>query len=364
MSEIYQYISPNNILVLDDYSSTESNIHTIENVSFRVEKCVDFYNFYSPIAIKENKIINISNKQFSFLIYKYHHFVGSQLANQIVSTYNNLINDEKRYIDETVFQFMDYESIAGTGHAYDLIFYLLYIYKKFNLTCKLLVVNTTNKYYNTLLKLLSDYYNAEFLYIDTDKNYTFKNLICTRTYQNIFFNEVKEFINSTLITKILTKYNSFNFYKIVIKLKLTNKDNINRCNDSFHFTDKYINFIKQHNICDLNNIEDEDYKIYLLNKAENIITSCSSTYYINICYYLQNYSEKNINIVFHSHNTPDLWTFSTINNKIIQHMPGQFCGNITNQLYNNLSFDGNILSNINSIDEIVDNLIFICDKKL
>jgi hypothetical protein len=353
MSEIYNYISPKNIHIVDDYSNSETNIHIFDSVLFRVEKCTDFYNFYAPIAIFNDKIINISNKQLSFLIYKYHHFVGSQLANQIVSTYTNINKGDTIVIDDTVFQFMDYESISGTGHAYDLMFYLLYIYKKYNLDCKLLVVKSDNKYYNILLHLISKYYNVEFIYIETNTNYRFKKFICTRTYQNIFFKEVKDFINNTMISKIIEKYNSNIFYKTVIKLKYTNQNNINRINDSFLLTDQFKDYITDHNICDLNNIDDEEYKIYLLNKADIIYVSCSSNYYINICYYIIKYTEKNINVIFHNKNEADVWTFCNIGGKIVQHMPANFCGNITDQVYNNISFSGNIINNITSVNEII-----------
>lgn len=353
MTDIYSYISSDNILVVDTYSNIEDIIYPFQDVSFRIELCPDFYNFHSPIATVNNKIINISNKQYSFLLYKFVHFVGAKLATQIQSTYNNLQSENYIYIDEPVFQFVDYESISSTGHAYDLMFYLLYIYKKNKMSCKLLVVKNDNKYYNILLSIITKYFNIDFLYIDLSTNYKFKSFYCTRTYQNIFFNEVKEFINDTLISKIIEKYNAYPFFSTVFKLKLNNPNNLNRCNDSFLLTDEYTDYLQKNNICDLNTIEDEEYKIYLLNKASNIVVSYGSSYYINICYYIKDYSTKNINVVFHTNNLPDLWTFNCINNKLYQSMLDHYCANYTNQVYNNISFSGKLITHVNSINDLL-----------
>ena len=355
MNDIFSYISQNNVLVVDDYSNDEDIIHNFNNVCFRIELCPNFLNFHSPIATVNNKIINISNKQFSFLVYKYKHFVGAQLANQIVSTYNNLKNENDlvEVIDDPVFQFVDYESISGTGHSYDLMFYLLYIYKKYNMISKLLVVQSNNKYYNDTLKLIKDNYDIEYIYVSTNKNYMFKTYSCVRTYQNILFNEVKQFINNTLVNKILDKYQNIQYYTSLIKLKTNNSININRCGDSFDITDEYKQYIINNNIYDLNILDNEEYKIYLLNKATDIIVSCSSAYYINICYYVTNYINKNINVVFHSNNSPDLWTFNIQGELILQQMRSDCCAGITNQAYNSILFKGKIISNVHSINDIL-----------
>jgi hypothetical protein len=221
------------------------------------------------------------------------------------------------------------------------------------MSCKLLVVKNNNKYYNNLLNLISKYYNIEFLYIDLNTNYKFKSFYCTRTYQNIFFNEVKEFINDTLISKIIDKYNSYPFFSTVCKLKLNNPNNMNRCNDSFLLTDEYTDYLQKNNICDLNTIEDEEYKIYLLNKASNIIVNCSSSYYINICYYLKDYSTKYITVVFHINSSLDLWTLNCNNDKIYQTMLSHYCGNYMNQVYNNISFNGKIIKYVNSMNDLL-----------
>ena len=47
---------------------------------------------------------------------------------------------------------------------------MVYFYKKNNLTCKLLVINTDNFYYNQTLISLKKYFNVEYIYIDLDKN--------------------------------------------------------------------------------------------------------------------------------------------------------------------------------------------------
>jgi hypothetical protein len=362
MSEIFSYISQDNIYIVDDYTNHEDLLYNFQNIHFRIEFCPNFYNFYSPVALKDKKILNISNKLFSFLIYKYKHFVGSPLANQVVSTYNNLLNNHNFiYVNEPVFQFIDYESISGTGHSYDLMFYLLFIYKQNNLTSKLLVVNSNNKYYNKTLNLIKKYYNIEYYYVDTDKNYVFENYSCTRTYQNIFFDKVKEFVNTTLIEPIINKYKNFESFKIISKIKYTNINNTNRCHDSFDLTQDFVDYLKINNICDLNFIEDEEYKIYLLNKAENIIINEGSSYYINICYYIKEHLNQNIYVIFHKNNSPDLWMFKNIHNKIYQCMPNYFCGELVDQVYNKINFYGNIISNIDSLFDVkkaIQNILF------
>jgi hypothetical protein len=58
------------------------------------------------------------------------------------------------------------------------------------LTSKLLVVESNNQYYNSLLEMIKKYFNVEFYYIQEYKTYLFKTFFCCRTYQNILFDYV------------------------------------------------------------------------------------------------------------------------------------------------------------------------------
>ena len=123
---LYNYIAPSIILDVDNYNG-DVKVHTFNDVLFRTEVCENFYNFHTPIAVKDEKIISISNKQLSFLIHRYRHYIGDNYGQKLQQTYHNLINNREIItIEEPVFHFFDYESISGTGHSYDLMFYLLY----------------------------------------------------------------------------------------------------------------------------------------------------------------------------------------------------------------------------------------------
>ena len=206
MSEIFNYIPHNDIIHVDNYNNSPL-VHNFSNVIFRTH-ISSFMNFFTPIGVCNNKIISLTNKQLSFLVEKYNHFLGNEYAIELKNTYDKIKSSpysDLITINEDVFQFFDYESINGTGHSYDLMFYLLYKYKTNNLKSKLLVVESNNKYYNSTLELIKKYFNVEYIYIQPHKTYLFKNFSCVRSYQNIFFNEVKTFIDENLIKPIINK---------------------------------------------------------------------------------------------------------------------------------------------------------------
>ena len=350
---IYNYIAPSIILDVDNYNG-DVKVHTFNDVLFRTEVCENFYNFHTPIAVKDEKIISISNKQLSFLIHRYRHYIGDNYGQKLQQTYHNLINNREIItIEEPVFHFFDYESISGTGHSYDLMFYLLYQYSLHNLKCKLLVVNSDNTYYNTLLQLIKKYYHIDYVYIDVNKNYLLKNFNCVRTYQNVFFKEVKTFIHNTLIHPIMESFSNHPYYSIISKIKVKDVSSIDRLNSSFLLTDLYASFCKTNNIFDINEINDEEYKIYLLNKANKIIITWGSNYYININYYISDYSEKFISIIFHNSILSELDFVRIMKNTIIQNIPDWATGGYNDQIYKSCSFQGEIISNIHTLDEFV-----------
>ena len=363
MSEIFNYINENDIIHVDNYNNSPPLIYNFSNVTFRTH-ISSYMNFCTPIGLYNNKIISLTNKQLSFLVQKYFHFIGNEYAKDLKNTYYEIQSTPSGdiiTISEDVFQFFDYESANGTGHSYDLIFYLLYNYKINNLKSKLLVVESNNKYYNSILELIKIYFDIEYIYIKPYKTYLFKNFSCIRSYQNIFFNEVKEFVNINLIKPIIDKYEGINekYYNDIIKLKYKNPTNIDRGNTSFMKTPLFNKFCSKKKIFDLNNVDDndndnEELKIYLLNKAKIIRINWGSAYYININYYLFNAENKFISVIFHN----NIMTESNFINKINastlkQNMPSHYCANITEQVYNNWIFKGEKIENISDIDEYI-----------
>jgi hypothetical protein len=358
MSEIFNYINSNDIIHIDNYNN-DISLFNFTDIKFRTYNS-NYINFQVQLGItNDNKIISITNKQLSFLIQKYHHFLGHEYAINLKKNYEILKNEEEQNIiivNEPVFQFFDYESVGSTGHMYDLMFHLLHYYKTNNLTSKLLVVESNNMYYNNLLSLIKSYFNVEYFYIKENKTYLFKHFSCVRSYQNIFFNQVKTFINKYLIEPIINKYDNLNepYYNDIIKLKYQNPNNIDRTNSCFKKTELFLNFCKNRNIFDLNYIDNnEELKIYILNKANIIRIYFSSPYFININYYLQNTNNKFISIIFHSNNISDSNLFTQQDDIISQNMPPNYCGNITDQVYNNYKFKGEIIHNITNIDEYI-----------
>jgi hypothetical protein len=340
-----------NVKKVDDYTGP-IKLHKFSNMDFRTEISPK-YSFYTPIGIIDKQLINITNKQLSFLKERYIHNIGDWYYTSLNKTIDGLINsNNKILINEPVFYFFDYEAISGSCHTFDCMFYLLYWYKYWNMNCRLLVVNSPNKYYNTTLKLIKENFNIEFLYIDINTNYQFAEFYCVRNYVNVFFKEVKEFINLNLILPIMKKYEDYPFYEKIIKLKYSNPDNIT--NPAFERTEELVNFYLKNNIIDLNDIENEEYKIYLINKANDIAISWGSVYYININYYLnKNINNPNIVVLFHKEMMGERYFLQNKDNLIYQNI-GHYHGGETDQIYTTFNFFGKIIENLNSnIDNIL-----------
>ena len=356
MSQIFNYINNDKITHVDDYEG-QIIIYNFKNVLFRTQ-ISRILNFHTPLGVTEDKkIISITNKQLSFLINKYVHFISNEYAEELKNTYKNIINaNYNEIINEEVFLFFDYESISGTGHSYDLMFYLIYIYKLNNLNCKLLVVKSENKYYNSTLTLIKNLLKIEYIFIDPDKTYLIKNFNCARSYQNVFFNEVKEFINKNIIDPIIEHYDKLNtkFYKNIIKLKYANSSTLCRDNDNFLKTISFEKFLASNDVFDLNSIDDDsELKIYLLNKAETITVNWGSTYIININYHLKNTIKKKISVVIHKNIGSTVMLQPISNNIFKQHMPSCYCANIMDQVYNIYEFEGEVLTNVLDIDDYI-----------
>jgi hypothetical protein len=313
---------------------------------------VDEYKFYTPIAVlNDDRIVSCSNKQFSFLPDIYGHYLGYTYATTLKGTYINMLTDENiTYIEEPVFQFIDYEAISGTGHSYDIMFYLLYHFQRSNIKAKLLVCNSTNKYYNTTLNLIKKYYNIEYLYIDPYQTYVFTTYYCIQTYQNVFFHYIKEFINQTLIDPIIKYFEESKepYFSNVCKIKYCNTNNIN-IDGTFERSVIFDSFCTKYNCKDLE-LVDEEYKIYLINKCNTMIITAGSSYYINVLYYIKDSSNKYITILCHA-KYPQIALDCIVpyENKLRSRMSPHSCGNITDQVYGTFTFSGDI-SIIDSLD--------------
>jgi len=359
MSQIFNYINFYNILHIDDYSKPQL-IHYFTNVTFRTH-ISSYHNFATPIGVTDNKIISLTNRQLSFLVQKYFHFLGNEYATDLKNTFNELLqtswSNDTIAIDEEVFQFFDYDSLNGTGHSYDLLFHLLYHYKINNLSSKLLVVKTSNTYVNSILGVIKKYFDVDYVFIEPNKTYIFKKFCCTRSYQNVFFTNVKQFINTNLITPIIDKYEKMNtpYYDDIIKIKYENPDNINRLSSSFEKSEIFDKYCTRRNIFDLNTIDhDEELKIFIINKAKTIRINFGSIYFINVNYYLYNTTGKHISVIFHKNILPEMDQFTMNNNMYSQntnYMKYLNIENNENNVYNNWNFEGETISNITNIDE-------------
>jgi hypothetical protein len=367
MTQIFNYISYNDVIHIDNYNNTKISLFIFDNIKFRTYN-LDYINFQVQLGIdNNNKIISLTNKQISFLVQKYFHFLGDNYAKELKNNYEilkNVKNEEIIEINDEVFQFFDYESVNSTSHSYDLMFYLLYYYKMNNLKSKLIVVESNNKYYNSTLELIKLYFDVEYIYIKPYKTYLFKKFSCIRSYQNIFFNEVKDFININLIQQIISKYERINekYYDNIIKIKYENPNIIDRLNISFKKTELFTEFCKNKNVFDLNDIDDnEELKIYLLNKAKIIRINWGSSYFININYYLQNTNNKLLSVIFHKNIIPEMDQVSYQDNIFSQntnyiknlHVEESVYTDIKNSVYNNWNFKGEVISNITNIDEYI-----------
>ena len=344
MSSIYKYISKDKILSIHDYSGPNI-VYQNENVKFRTDLSSEF-NFQTPVGVINSKAISITNKQLSFLPDRLNHYLGDEYGNMLKYTYECILKENVPIlIEDPVFQFFDYESVSGTGHSYDLMFYLLYIYKQNNLNCKLLVVNSNNTYYNTTLALIKKYYNVDFIYIDLGKTYIFKTFLCVQNYQNVFFHEVKAFINKTLIIPIINFYDSqcVPYYKNIYKFKVKSPNNTLRFNDTHDITDRMKIYFEENLYINLDTV-DEEYRIYLLNKANNIVLSWGSIFYINVDYYILDTTNKFFTLIFCSKILSEKNFLHIDNNEITHVLPSWATSEYyRDQVYTTLKFKGKIL---------------------
>ena len=291
---------------------------------------------------KENKVINISNKYLSYMPIIESHI--NEDAENLTNVYNDLVNNNiDEVIEEDVFLFIDCYSYAPV-HNLDDIYNTLYMYKKNNMKCKLLVIKTTNFYYNQTLISINNYFNLEYIFLDFNRIYLFKNLYCTRQY-TFLQREAKKFIDTEYISKIINKYN----YDIAINniaiIKYEEPTNVSKW-DTFDKSTKFLNFCKKHTIVDINiNYKNDlEYKIYLINKAKKIIVNYFSPFNVNIFKHCINLSNKEIYLI-NGGNQPQYTTLNEFEK-------------ISENLYNTYGrqMRGEVFNNIKTLDEVVDKL--------
>jgi len=329
--------------VVDDYKGV-LKIHSFKNVKFNIknDNSHGFNWRFSPVGIDENgKIINITNKILSYFSVLNYASINSHL---IKESYNEL-NSSTDFItiEEEVFLFLDCFPLASV-HNLDDIYNLLYVYKKNNLNCKLLVLKTDDFYYNQSLESLKKYFNLEYIYLEVGKNYLFKNFKCGRQYHWIQ-PEALKFIHKNYIDVICEEYKNQPTYENISIIKTIHQPNASTW-DTFEITQNYINLMVKKNIFNIDNVrENLEYKIYLVNNAKNIITSYLSPFNVNLYKHCSKIEEKNIIIL----NNANIFVSGTIVNDF------KYMYTIGNQnIYDfyGTKIHGRVIDVVNSLDEV------------
>jgi hypothetical protein len=354
MVSVYTKIPITDILVTDDYSG-EERLHILTDLQIGISKSSEL-GFLACAGVKDGKIQSITNKQLFYIPTILQGMIGTEHGNDLKNVVQTLVNTNKDshiYIETPVFYFMDYESLQGTGHSYDLCFYLLYMYKKLNLSCPLLIPDTDHPFMNTLYGLLEKYCGVSFLRIKFNCPYLFSKVFCVRTYLNILFPEVKEFVSSFLIQPILEAHSHLPTFHTVARMKILPKEKVLTQTTIFQESATYTQYCEENKILLLDDKVTEEEKIYYLNNAKRIMVCWGSIYYIYIHYYLVSAHNRFLSVIFHNGIMPER-RFLTITPSGIH----QNCiVPIPNNLYHTFSFYGEVLDNISTLEEVVEKSI-------
>ena len=278
--------------IIDNYRN-EQKLFILESIRYKFRSSGSFVISCLGIDIN-NKIINITNKILSY--FSIMNYLPSMDLHNIIETYNELVTDiNYEIVEEEVFLCIDCFPFAPV-HNLDDIYNLLYFYKKNNLKCKLAVIKTDNFYYNQSLISLQKYFKLEYIYLEFNKNYLFKKLLCTRQYHWLQ-KEAHEFIRKEYIEKIIENNKDKPYFKNLSILKYETPHNVSNL-DTFSKSEIYDNFCETKNIIDLNLYNNDlEYKIYLINKAEKIITGYLSPYNVNIYKHCSDFTNKEIILI-------------------------------------------------------------------
>ena len=341
--KICKYFDKTQIMNTHDYQS-DPGIKVFNNVRFRSQNVNE--EWITNIGLYNNLIISTTNKSFTWDIIE----LKDALFDSTKDTYFNLLfnNKDDIVINEPVFLFMDYESLNGK-HSFDIQFYLLFNYIASNINCKLLVVKSENIQYNQLLKLIKDNYKIEYLYIDPNINYCFSRFYCVQSYYDIFFDTIKSFINETLIKKIILKYNN----------NLPQYDNVYTLayGSELSASEEFNNYCTSNNILNLDTITDNEYAIYLLNMSKKIIVSWGDKFIINILYYIEDLSNKEVILV--PYKSDRTHHYITCNDNIIKlSMPSWRTRGYMGGIYNNFTFKGKLINGVEKDSDILDRWTF------
>lgn len=351
MSRVFSFIPREDVQFVDTYSDP-ARLHIFKDIRFRTG-VASLYNFHTPIGIHDSKIINITNKQLSFQINQYKHHIGDWYSQELANTYNVLRTSNKSNdvrITDPMFYFFDYECVNGWSHSFDCMFYLLYMYSGWKFNCKLLVVKSDNVHYNNTLALIKNLFSVEYMYIEPNVNYVFSEFYCVRNYLNVLFHEVKDFVNKRVVQPILAKYEGHPYFDTICKIKYKTNGNLNRLDTSLDKSDVFTSACEKRSIVDISNLENEELKIYLLNKATNIIVCWGSAYYININYYVQDVSTKFVSVLFHKNIMGERNFLTVENGTISQNLIGQ-SGEYVDQVYNTFRCNGEVIDSIDNLED-------------
>lgn len=359
MVSIYSLFPKSTIEVNDDYSGP-TQLHRLENILFQFGRCQEM-NFLTNIGIKDNKIQSILGKQFYYVPEKFGGGSGVLYSKDLFDVYTNIKSAEEsavEHIEDSVFYCIDYETGNGTGHMYDTFFYLLYFYKKNSLSCPFLIPDIQHHFFNSLCNLLTEYYGIRFIRCKANTTYKLKEVYCVRTYLNIFFPEVKEFINSTLIKQVLEKYKGLNSYDMIMRLKIQSTQDVVRKSSLFPSSDRIQGIRENNSILLIDENMPEDLKIFYINTAKNIVVCWGSIYYIYIDYYLASTYGKKIIVLFHKDMMPERPSLISIGSRHFQRM--NHAPSHISQVYNTLFFEGEIIDNLETLDSFLEDILRKC----
>ena len=144
----------------------------------------------------------------------------------------------------------------------------------------------------------------------------------------------------------MEKFKDYPFYKNICRIKTYNTLNTDNTSNIFDVDLKYIEEKKFFNIHD--DIE-EDYKIYLINKADNLILTFGSIYIIYVYYYSLNRFDKCFTIISNS----DINYIKNIGNNIYKDTIFDAVDiHFTNNIYKD-GFRGNVYSFISDIKSVI-----------
>ena len=356
MASIYETFSRELIQVNDNYKGSIL-LHKLHNILFQADTTEE-NNFLSCVAVVDGKIQSLCNRQFFYIPEIVKGYCGHHYSKHLQATYSSIVQSSAESVETIttpVFYFMDYDSTNATGHTYDVLFYLLYMYKSYNLDCPIIIPNSTNTYFRSLIELIRKYHNVTFIELEYGKTYCFQTVFFVRTYMNMFLPEVKDFLNTTLIDPILEKYKNEPYHEKICRLKIKSKDVILKSNvyntpqAIFDESDEFLKECNDKSIFQLTDEIPEDLKIYYINKANTITVFWGSIYYIYVDYYLKSTEDKFISVLFHKYMMPERQSLIGSTGRIYQQM--YHCDRNIPQIYNSLSFQGEVIDNIETLNE-------------